>query len=184
VNSNDNDVSSFLKKEIMKTKYAIEHFVETIDDDSTIPQNIAHGIRRTVEDFAARLENFDDAKASQKTHPDTWSRKEILGHLIDSASNNHQRFVRVRYLKDTNFLSYEQKEWVSIQRYNSCSWKELMDFWKSYNLHLARVIENMPIDCLQVSGTLGTYGQVTIGYIIVDYLGHMQHHLRQIDQME
>jgi hypothetical protein len=168
---------------MMKTKYPIERFVESLDDDSEIPGKIADGIRKTAEDFASRFEYFEEAKASQKPQPDKWSRKEILGHLIDSASNNHQRFVRARYLKDSNFLSYEQKEWVSIQRYNSCSWKELLDFWKSYNLHLAHVIEHMPMDSLQVSGTLGASGEVTIGYIIVDYLGHMQHHLRQIDRM-
>jgi hypothetical protein len=167
----------------MKTKYLIDRFVDAIDDESTIPAKIADGIRKTIEDFAMRFGNLDEARASQKFRPDKWSRKEILGHLIDSATNNHQRFVRVQYLKDTNFLSYEQKEWVSIQRYNSRSWKELLDFWMSYNLHLAHVIENIPIDCLQISGTLGSYGQVTIGYIVVDYLGHMQHHIRQIDQM-
>jgi hypothetical protein len=167
----------------MKTKYPIEKFVDTIDDDSAIPEKIADGIRKTVEEFGSRFESFNDAQTSRNPQPDKWSRKEILGHLIDSASNNHQRFVRARYLKDTNFISYEQKEWVSIQRYNSCSWKQLLDFWKSYNLHLAHLIEYMPVDSLQVSGTLGSYGQVTIGYIIVDYLGHMQHHLRQIDQM-
>jgi len=167
----------------MKTKYPIERFVDKLDDPSTIPEKIAAGIRKTVEDFTVRLENINEAQASQKIQPDKWSRKEILGHLIDSASNNHQRFVRAQYVKDTNFLSYEQKEWVSIQRYGSRSWKELLDFWKSYNFHLAHIIENIPKDCLEVSGTLGSYGQVTIGYVIVDYLGHMQHHIRQIDQM-
>ena len=103
-------------KDIMKTKYPIERFVDKLDDPSTIPEKIAAGIRKTVEDFTGRLENLNEAKASQKTQPDKWSRKEILGHLIDSASNNHQRFVRAQYVKDTNFLSYEQKEWVSIQR--------------------------------------------------------------------
>jgi hypothetical protein len=167
----------------MKTKYPIERFVDAVDDPSAIPEKIAHGMRMTVEDFAVRYENLNEATASQKPQPDKWSRKEILGHLIDSASNNHQRFVRAQYAKDTNFISYEQKEWVRIQGYNSRSWKELLEFWKSYNLHLAHLIETMPMDCLEVSGTLGSYGQVTIRYIVVDYLGHMQHHIRQIDQL-
>jgi hypothetical protein len=168
---------------LMKTKYPIEQFVDEIEDMSAIPEMISNGIRKTVEDFVGRLENLDEAKASQKFRPDKWSRKEILGHLIDSASNNHQRFVRAQYLKDANFISYEQKEWVNIQRYGSRSWKDLLGFWRSYNLHLAHIIEHMPIECLKVSAVLGSYGQVTIGYLVVDYLGHMQHHIRQIDQM-
>jgi len=167
----------------MKTKYPIERFVDTIDNVSEIPEKIAEGIRKTVEDFAERFEHLDDAKASVKLLPDKWSRKEILGHLIDSASNNHQRFVRAQYMKDLNSLSYEQTEWVKIQQHGSRSWKDLLVFWKSYNLHLAHVIRRMPIVSLQVPYTLGSGEQVTIGYIVVDYLGHMQHHLRQIEQM-
>lgn len=167
----------------MKTKYPINRFVNSIDRNSEIPEKIADGIRKTVEDFIERNKNLDEAAASQKPHSEKWSRKEILGHLIDSASNNHQRFVRAQYEKNAHFLSYEQQEWVRSQRYGSRSWTELLEFWKSYNLHLAHIIENMPIDCLEVSGTLGSYGQVTIGYIVVDYLGHMQHHIRQIDRM-
>ena len=167
----------------MKTKYPIERFVDSLEDPAVIPAKIAGGIRMTVEDFAARFENLDEAKASHKSQPDKWSRKEILGHLIDSASNNHQRFVRAQYSKDTNFLPYEQMSWVNIQKYNSRTWKELLTLWKSYNFHIAHVVENMPVDCLQLSCKIGTGDPVTIAYVIVDYLGHIQHHLRQIEQM-
>jgi hypothetical protein len=167
----------------MKTKYPIDRFVDTLEDPSAIPAKIPCGIRKTVEDFAARFENFDEAKASQKPSPDKWSRKEILGHLIDSASNNHQRFVRAQYAKDTNFLPYEQMTWVNIQNYNSRTWKELLTLWKSYNFHIAHVVENMPAGCLQVMCTIGLGEPVTIGYVVVDYLGHIQHHLRQIEHM-
>ena len=167
----------------MKTKYPIERFVEKIDDVSMIPEKISEGIKKTIEDFAVRFENLDEGKASQKFRPDKWSRKEILGHLIDSASNNHQRFVRAQYMKDLNFLSYEQTEWVKIQQYGSRPWKELLTFWKFYNDHLAHIIRHMPIECLHVPYKLGSGELVTIGYVVVDYLGHMQHHIRQIDQM-
>ena len=148
-----------------------------------IPKKIAGGLRKTVEDFALRFNNLDEAKASKKLQPDKWSRKEILGHLIDSASNNHQRFVRVQYSKDTNFLPYEQMTWVNIQKYNSRTWKELLSLWKSYNFHIAHIIENMPTECLQISCTIGMGEPVTIGYVVMDYLGHIQHHLRQIEEL-
>jgi hypothetical protein len=167
----------------MKTKYPIERHVDKIDNLSEIPKKISDGIRKTIEDFAGRFENLDDAKASQKPQPDKWSRKEILGHLIDSASNNHQRFVRAQYVKDFSFPPYEQTEWVKIQHYGSCPWIELLTFWKSYNLHLAHIISCLPKECLKVPYRLGSGDLVTIGYVVVDYLGHMQHHLRQIEQM-
>jgi len=167
----------------MKTKYPIEHFVDTLEDESTIPRKIADGIRKTVEDFAGRIDNLDEAKASQKPQPDKWSHKEILGHLIDSAANNHQRFVRAQYLKTVNLPSYEQKEWVNIQQYGSSTWKELLVLWRSYNFHLAHILDHMPAECLQISCAIGSNEPLTIGYVIVDYLGHLQHHLRQIEQM-
>jgi hypothetical protein len=167
----------------MKTKYPINHFVDNTEDQSAIPGKIADGIRKTVEDFTERLGNLDEAKASEKSKPDKWSRKEILGHLIDSASNNHQRFVRAQYLKNVNLPDYAQMEWVTIQQYNSRTWKELLLFWKSYNLHLAHIIDHMPVECLQISCTLGSNEPTTIGYIMSDYLGHIQHHLRQIKEM-
>jgi hypothetical protein len=167
----------------MKTKYPIEQFVDKIDNLSEIPEKISVGITKTIEEVAVRFENLEEVRASQKPRPDKWSRKEILGHLIDSASNNHQRFVRAQYMKDLNFLSYEQMEWVKIQQYGSRSWKELLTFWKSYNYHLAHIIRLMPIESFQVPYKLGSGELVTIGYVVVDYLGHMQHHIRQIEQM-
>jgi hypothetical protein len=167
----------------MKTKYPIERFVDSLEDPVTMPAKIAGGIRMTVEDFTARFENVEEAKASQNPQADKWSRKEILGHLIDSASNNHQRFVRAQYSKDTNFLPYEQMMWVKIQKYNSRTWKELLNLWMTYNFHIAHVVENMPADCLLQSCKIGTGEPMTIGYVVVDYLGHIQHHLRQIEQM-
>ena len=167
----------------MKTKYPIEHFIDTLEYPSTIPGKIADRIRKTVEDFSDRFDNLDETKASQKTQPDKWSRKEILGHLIDSAANNHQRFVRAQYLKTMNLPSYEQKEWVNIQQYSSRAWKEILVLWKSYNFHLAHILDHMPAGCLQIPCTIGSSEPLTIGYIVVDYLGHLQHHLRQIEQM-
>ncbi len=167
----------------MKTNYPINRFVENLEDESAIPEKIADGIRKTVEDFAGRFAGLDELKASRKPQPDKWSRKEILGHLIDSAANNHQRFVRAQYIKIVNLPSYEQKEWVKIQQHGSRTWQELMLFWKSYNLHLAYIINHMPVECLQVSCIIGPNEPATLGFIVVDYLGHMQHHLRQIEQM-
>ena len=63
-----------------------------------------------------RLIEIPEAAATYKPDPDRWSKKEILGHLIDSASNNHQRFVRAQFTARLEFPEYEQKSWVKSQR--------------------------------------------------------------------
>ena len=167
----------------MVTKYPLQRFVDKIDTPVEIPEKISDGLKKTVDDFMKRFEHMDETRTSQKPGPDKWSRKEILGHLLDSAANNHQRFVRAQYTTELSHLSYQQNEWVKIQQYHSRPWKELLVFWKSYNDHLAHIIRNMSRKSLDMPYTLGSGEQVTIGYIVVDYLGHMQHHIRQIEQM-
>ena len=165
------------------TKYPIQRFVGDIKGTSSIPKKISAGIVDTVLDFSKRFHDLDDRRASHKPNRQKWSAKEIIGHLIDSASNNHQRFVRVQYLKDTNFPSYEQKEWVNLQRYNERPWSELLSLWKSYNLHLAHVLSRVRPEYLTATCTIGSNDPVTFGYVAMDYLGHMQHHIKQLENL-
>jgi hypothetical protein len=165
----------------MQTKYPIKNFVDEINEISEIPEKISAGIRKTVEDFINRFHNKNDFAASAKPDPQKWSAKEIIGHLIDSAANNHQRFVRAQYENSNTLISYEQTEWVKIEKHNERSWKELLSFWQSYNLHLAHLISKMPLQYLNLPFSIGSNKPVTLGYIIVDYLGHMQHHIEQIE---
>ena len=95
--------------------------------------------------FAARtlpgiLAGFSEADSEQRPSPDRWTRKEVLGHLIDSASNNHQRFVRGQVASGQVFPGYEQEQWVRIQGYQSARWSDLIDLWRAYNAHLLHVI--------------------------------------------
>ncbi len=166
----------------MITKYPIKNFVDKINDPSEIPAKISKGVIETVNNFVESHRSLDESAASYKPEPQKWSKKEILGHLIDSASNNHQRFVRAQYLNSTELISYEQNEWVQIQQYNKRSWKELVELWKSYNQHLAHIIAEIPTRYLDLTFTIGSNEPVSLGYIIVDYLGHMQHHIDQIDK--
>ncbi len=166
----------------MKTKYPIKNFVDEINEISEIPEKISEGIRNTVENFVNRFQNINDSDASAKTDPQKWSCKEILGHLIDSAANNHQRFVRAQYENSNSLISYEQVEWVKIEKHNERSWKELLLLWQSYNLHLAHIVSKIPLQYLNISFIIGSNETVTLGYIITDYLGHMQHHIDQIEK--
>jgi hypothetical protein len=115
-----------------------------------------------------------------KPDPHKWSKKEILGHLIDSTANNHQRFVRAVNKVAVQFPTYDQDEWVRIQRYNETSWSFLVTFWSAYNSHLSRVIECIPEDAESFPCNIGKEEPVTLEFVVRDYLRHLQHHLKDI----
>jgi len=108
-----------------------------------------------------------------------WSKKQILGHLIDSAANNHQRFVRIQYEQDP-IIYYDQNEWNRVQEYNKTNSKELKLLWKLYNLHLLHIIKNIPSDKLERKGALKSGNEYSLGWYINDYVEHLEHHLHQV----
>ena len=126
----------------------------------------------------AILKTIPAEEFSLKPVPHKWSKKEILGHLIDSAANNHQRFIRAQF--ETPVIFYEQDLWVSIQNYQSESPELLIFLWEAYNRHLAHVIEQIPQQNLSKT-SIGKDGTVcTLEFLINDYLNHLEFHLEQI----
>ena len=97
--------------------------------------NVAEDLRKTIEVAVPLLEGITDADASLPTGPGKWSSKEILGHLIDSACNNQQKFVRTMSQEHHAFVGYEQNHWVDSQKYNRADWNGLIAFWRAYNPH-------------------------------------------------
>ena len=151
---------------------------------------IAH-FRQTVDTAAARLLALPADAAATRPAPDKWSPKEIVGHLIDSASNNHGRFVRAQLQDDLTFSGYEQAGWVSVQRYQECDWPSLVRLWQAFNHHIAHVMETAPAETLsrpRVRHNLDMLAwqpvsasqPVTLDYFMRDYVAHLEHHLRQI----
>jgi hypothetical protein len=147
--------------------------------------------RRTIEEAAARMLSITEDEARAPRAAGKWSAKEILGHLIDSASNNHQRFVRAQFTEGLVFPGYEQEVWVRAQRYDREPWPLVVNLWKFYNLHLAHVMEHVPEAVRRASRdehNLHRIGWVTIDagepatleYLMLDYIGHLKNHLRQI----
>ena len=143
-------------------------------------QNVMEEFERTIVESYDRLMQFSDAESAEPLSDGKWSRKELIGHLIDSASNNHQRFVRAQMAESHSFPGYEQAPWVSLQGYEAEAWEDLALLWKSYNQHLAHVISRIPEDKLSLSCTVGNGEPVTLGFIVEDYISHMKHHLSQI----
>ena len=136
-----------------------------------------------VETTAATLVLFDEEAVGVKPEPTKWSIQEILGHLIDSAANNHQRFVRAQNGGVLVFPKYEQDDWVSVQQYNERSWLELVELWRLYNRHLAHVIAGIAENKLSIECRIGPSEPVSLQYLVEDYLVHMKHHLKQIEKL-
>jgi hypothetical protein len=148
-------------------------------------------LRETVARCTPLLLALSDENTARRPGPRKWSPREILGHLIDSASNNHQRFVRAQFQDDLVFPGYEQDRWVEAQRYQDAAWNDLVALWRSFNLHLARVMEAAPEDVRtrerrrhnldRISfAEVGPGAPVTLDFFMADYVEHMKHHLRQI----
>src|SRR5262249_13856077 len=93
-------------------------------------------LRFAVRTLPGVLSRFSEAESEQRPSPERWTKKEVLGHLIDSASNNHQRFVRGQITSGQDFANYEQEQWVRLQNYQAARWVDLIDLWRAYNTHI------------------------------------------------
>ena len=142
--------------------------------------NIANDLRETVETVLPSLEEITDGDASAPRAPGKWSRKEILGHLIDSACNNQQKFVRTMARTRLDFVGYEQDFWVESQKYNAADWQGLIALWRAYNFHLAHIIEHVEPGLLENSIAIEGAGTFSLEFIMEDYVEHLKHHLLQI----
>jgi hypothetical protein len=123
---------------------------------------------------AFNFEIFDTPLAEGK-----WSRKQIIGHLIDSATNNHHRFVRGQFDNAPTIL-YDQEKWNAFSYYEQMDGQALIDFWELYNRHLIRLMENMSPEMREKTCTMSDGQLYTIAWLFEDYVRHLEHHLRQI----
>src|SRR4051812_9103565 len=126
------------------------------------------------------LAGFSEAEGGQRPSPERWSRKEVLGHLIDSAANNHQRFVRGQLAGGQDFPRYEQEGWVRTQNYQAARWADLIDLWRAYNAHLLHVARGMTAAGRRATCRVGGGDEVTLEWLFVDYVDHLEHHLRKM----
>ena len=136
--------------------------------------------RTVLERATGKLARIGEAESALPLAPRKWSRKQILGHLIDSAANNHQRFVRAQLESPLHFPGYAQEQWVETQNYQEETWGYLVACWAGYNRHLLHVIAQIPADKLANTVAVGESEPVTLEFLIRDYVRHLEHHLAQI----
>jgi hypothetical protein len=144
-------------------------------------QEVVQQLKNIVNTYTVQFLNFTEAELSHKPSATKWSKKEIIGHLIDSAQNNIRRFVVTQY-ETTPHIVYAQNEWVSIQNYQLYNSKELIELWSLLNKHIAVILKNMPAEKYQLQCNTGK-GQEelhTIEFLATDYITHHLHHLKQI----
>ena len=155
---------------------------------------IADDLRRAVERALPVLRALDEAASRRAPAPGKWCPRELVGHLIDSASNNHQRFVRARFLGERDglvFPGYDQDAWVAAGGYREAPWHEIVELWRLFNLQLARVMESTPRELAERVHARHNLDQIawrtvpaseptTLAYFADDYVGHLRHHLRSL----
>jgi hypothetical protein len=155
-----------------------------------MPEYVAE-LRQAIEQATPLLRGMSEERSRLRPRPGKWCPREVIGHLIDSASNNHQRFVRAQFQDDLVFSGYEQDAWVSVQRYRDAPWEDLIALWSSFNLHIARIMDFAPIDERVRLRPLHNLHElawkpvprdepVTLDYFMSDYVAHLKHHLAQI----
>lgn len=147
-------------------------------------------LRQLVERATPLLLALPPDLTTERPAPGKWSPQEILGHLIDSASNNHRRFVEAQMREDLMFVGYDQDGWVRTQPYQDSPWAELVTLWRSFNLHLARVMEAAPESARTRPRTRHNLAEIgwdvapdqpaTLDFVMSDYVEHLEHHLRQV----
>jgi len=144
---------------------------------------LASDIENRITEAYARFKAFSEEAASIRPTPADWSAKEIVGHLIDSASNNHQRFVRLQITDGLSFPEYgnDNDRWVKIQKYQETAWDELLTLWRCFNRHIARVIRSADTRCIDHIWVVDEDKTVTLGEVMIDYLRHLDSHIAQID---
>jgi len=126
------------------------------------------------------LEAISESAAVIKPGEGKWSKKEIIGHLVDSAANNHQRFVRALIEPELHFPSYDQELWVRSQAYQHMEWGQLIELWRYYNLMVAHVVKQIPEVSFNTQCWIGAAKPVPLVYLVRDYLRHVTHHLSQV----
>lgn len=158
--------------------------------ENFLPNPTAESLIEVISAAKLKLHQISNDDSEIKLAPDKWSKKEEIGHLIDSAIINHQRFMHAQFQDDLVFFGYDQEEWVRVQHYNSLNWYELLNLWYSLNVHISNLINLTPDEkrfkiyenhnLNEVAWRFPETEKATLDYFMRDYILHIEHHLSQV----
>ena len=146
-------------------------------------KKVIHRLQENIVSVPSKFLKYPEEELKRKPAPDKWSKKEILGHLIDSAANNHIRFVKAQFENEPfNPGKYAQNDWVRIQKYNDKDKDSLVELWRLYNVHILHVMKNTPDEKLTIKCIAedAFENAETLFLLMKDYVDHMDHHLQKI----
>jgi len=133
-------------------------------------------VARLMSAFDAIPESLTDVKP----RAEDWSIKQIACHLVDSASNNHQRFTRLQRTQRLEFSPYETEPWVAVEKPEGLLWKELLGLLKLYNVFLLHLVRNIDPACLNNVWIAGSESK-TLEFLVRDYYRHLDWHLAHLE---
>lgn len=136
-------------------------------------------LEKIIQNYYRRLESISEEEYARKLRPDKWSKKEIVGHLIDSAQNNIRRFIVAQY-EDLPRIGYEQDPWVSLSDYQHAPSGELVILWRLLNRHICRILAGIGPDAALRKCIMANGKEYTIEWMAADYCNHLLHHLHQV----
>jgi hypothetical protein len=154
------------------------------ENQAMTPAQVAAQLHGAIDEAVQLFLQVDDTRTTCRPDCGGWCPREILGHLIDSACNNHRRFIIGQSPETVRFDGYNQDEWVARQRYDKIPWRDVVTLWLAYNRHLAHVMSCTSAEAASHSA-LSPDGekQVTVLFLMEDYVVHLRHHLAQIRTM-
>jgi len=137
-------------------------------------------LRRLINEVSPRLSKLQRSEVESKPSLSKWSRKQELGHLLDSAANNHQRIVRAQLEDEPHMPGYYGDAWVELHRYQQRNWQEMIEIWQALNQQLLTAAEAAPDTAWTRTCTIADSLPLTLKFVFEDYIEHMVHHLKHI----
>ncbi len=146
-------------------------------------QSLAGQLQNIISDYYPQLKKISEEGYAHKPAPNKWSKKEILGHLADSAQNNIRRFIVAQY-EEQPFIVYNQDQWVAISNYQHYKTSDLIELWALLNKHICIILSNTSDASAQKTCATNNMQLHSIQWLAVDYIKHLRHHLHQVLDME
>lgn len=145
-------------------------------------KQVAAELRLMITTYSTAFTALQEEDFATKPNPEKWSKKEIVGHLIDSAQNNLRRFIVGQYETNPPHIVYDQNFWVKVNNYQNMTSMDVIVMWMLVNFRISEVLENMPEEnySKQCNTGKGEPQLYTLEWLASDYVKHMKHHINQI----